>query len=117
MNILTRCTNTTYRFSIQYICVDKEAPVFGICPDNQTLDTQPGQPFAVALWQDPSATDNSGDVSNTICDPKSGSKFTIGQTLVTCEAVDDSGNNETCNFQIAVEGKRIIPKNKASILV
>ena len=63
--------------------------------------------FAVATWQDPSATDNSGDVPEVTCDPLCGTNFTIGQTLITCEAVGSSGNNNTCSFQIAVKGKRI----------
>ena len=83
--------------SVKCIFVDKEAPV---CPHNQTLNTQPGQPFAV--WQGPSVTDNSGDVPGVTCDPQSESNFTIGQTLVTCEAVDSSGNINTCRFQVRV---------------
>ena len=75
-----------------------------MCPLNQTLDTKPGQPTAVAVWQHPIATDNSGEKPNVTCDSLSGNEFTIGQTLVTCEAVDSSGNNETCRFQISVKG-------------
>ena len=89
------------------IFVDKEAPVFEDCPDNQTLGTHPRKAFAVTTWQDPSAVDNSGDVPAVTCDPHSGTNFTIGPTFVTCETVDSSGNNNTCNFQIAVEGKRL----------
>ena len=85
--------------------LDHEAPKFEICAFNQTLDTQPGQPIAVAFWQSPSATDNSGDIPDVTCDPQSRSKFTIGQTLVTCEAIDSSGNNNTCSFHIHVNGK------------
>ena len=91
---------------MKYIFADTEVPEFEVCPDNQTSDTQPGQAFAVAVWQDPTATDNSGNVPKVTCDPQSESEFTIGQTLVTCEAVDSSGNNKTCDFQITVEGKR-----------
>ena len=83
---------------------DNEVPEFETCPFNQTLDTQPGQPTAVAVWQHPSATDNSDDIPVVNCDAMSGSKFTIGQTFVTCEAVDSSGNNNTCGFQIDVKG-------------
>ena len=68
------------------------------------MNTKLGQAFAVAVWQTPSATDNSGDVPEVTCDPQSGSEFTIGQTLVTCKAVDSSGNINTCSFQIRVEG-------------
>ena len=85
---------------------DKEVPNFEVCPDNQTLNTQPGQAFAVAFWQDSSinVSDNSGDMPNVTCNWLSGSRFTIGQTLVTCKAIDSSGNINTCSFQILVEG-------------
>ena len=85
--------------SVQCIFEDKEAPV---CPNIQTLNTQPGQAFAV--WQGPSVTDNSGDMPEVTCDSQSGSNLAIGQTLVTCMVADNSGNNNTCNFRIDVEG-------------
>ena len=91
---------------MKYKYLDKEAPVFEVCPDNQALNTQPGQAFAVATWQNPSATDNSGNLPKVTCDSQSENKFVIGQTSVVCEAVDSSGNNITCNFQITVEGKK-----------
>ena len=61
----------------------------------------------MAIWQHPSATDNSGEKPNVTCDRMSGSEFTIGQTLVTCKAVDSSSNTNICGFQINVEGKLI----------
>ena len=76
-----------------------------MCPFDQTLDTQPGQSTSVALWQHPLATDNSGKKPNITCDPQSRSNFPIGETLVMCEAVDSSGNNNTCSFQINIEGE------------
>ena len=84
--------------------LDQEPPEFEMCPFNQTLDTQLGQPTALAVWQNPSATDNSGDKPTVTCKPMPRSNFTIGQTLVTCDAVDNSGNNNTCAFQINVKG-------------
>ena len=87
--------------------LDIEAPEFEICPANQILGTNPGQSTAVAVWQDPNATDNSGDKPEVTCDPVSGSKFNIGNTLVACEAIDSSGNNKACTFQIGVIGTLI----------
>ena len=84
--------------------LDTEAPEFEVCPFNQALVAKRGQPTAVATWQHPSATDNSRDKLAVTCKPLSGSNFTIGQTLVTCEAVDSSGNNNACSFQIDVKG-------------
>ena len=84
--------------------LDNEAPNLDMCPLNQTLDTQAGQSTAIAVWEHPSASDNSGDKPNITCDSFSRSEFIIGQTLVTCEAIDSSGNLNSCSFQINVKG-------------
>ena len=64
---------------------------------NQSLTTSG---YVVATWQDPTATDNSGEVPKVTCSPPSGSTFTLGHTAVTCEAKDNSGNIDRCSFQI-----------------
>ena len=79
--------------------------MFESCPGNQTQITSPGQPTAVVAWQGPSATDNSGKVPLVHCHPVSGSHLTIGWTVVTCLAVDDSGNEEACSFHVHIIGK------------
>ena len=58
----------------------------------------------MVAWKKPTATDNSGNIPDVICDPPSGSNFTIGQTIVTCETVDESGNKAACNFRVNVTG-------------
>ena len=90
--------------------LDRETPDFEMCPVYQELNTKPGQLTAVAVWQNPSATDNSGDKPTVTCKPSSGSNFAIGQTLVTCEAVDGSGNINICSFQIYVKGTYVLGK-------
>ena len=55
-------------------------------------------------WEKPTATDNSGNVSDVVCDPPSGYNFPIGQTTVTCNAVDGVGNKAACHFQLNVSG-------------
>ena len=67
------------------------------------MDTDLQQPTVTVNWQTPTATDNSGEVTVS-CDTSSGSRFTIGQTVVTCLAIDTSGNNRTCSFLVNVEG-------------
>ena len=74
------------------------------CPAHQSLETKPGLPTAVAVWQDPTVADISGNKSKVTCHPLSGSEFPIGQTWVTCEAVDGISDNITCAFQIGVTG-------------
>ena len=62
---------------------------------------------AMVEWEGPKASDNSGNVSHIICNPQSGTNFTIGQTDVICEAVDGSGNRASCSFQVNVTGKSL----------
>ena len=55
-------------------------------------------------WADPIASDNSGKVSVT-CDPQSRTNFTIGETTIICDAVDESGNKAQCYFKVIVTGR------------
>ena len=50
-------------------------------------------------------SDNSGIVVYVSCNPQSGIDFNIGQTVVTCQAVDGSGNRAECSFDVNVKGK------------
>ena len=93
------------------MCIaDNEIPKLE-CID-QSVPTDEGKPTAMAVWKDPIVSDNSGIVSVT-CDAQSGVTLTIGETTVTCEAVDGSGNRAQCSFQVIVKGKfsySIIPQ-------
>lgn len=40
------------------------------------------------------------------CRPRSGSKFKIGRTVVTCSATDSSANTQTARFTITVRARR-----------
>ncbi len=75
------------------------------CPVNHTNNTDPGQSTALVEWQHPLATDNSGDTTNVVCEPPSGSNFTIGTTRVNCTAVDGYGNEDRCSFDVSITGK------------
>ena len=57
-------------------------------------------------WDDPLASDNSGKVSVT-CDPDSGTDFTIGDSEVTCKALDGSGNKAICSFPVYIRGNNL----------
>ena len=75
------------------------------CPANQTSNTDPGQSTALVVWQDPSATDNSGDRPTVVCNPPSGTSFPIGSTKVTYTALDGYGNTDSCSFYVDIIGK------------
>ena len=83
---------------------DHEVPVIA-CPGNQTFDTEPGQAYATVVYTDPQVTDNSGGTPTITCDVESGSQFEIGETNVTCQAEDPSGNLASCSFTVDIKGK------------
>ena len=59
-------------------------------------------------------SDNSGESIEVLCEPKSGSIFPLGETIVKCTAVDSSGNIGFGEFLIIVTGnpedRSIIPE-------
>ena len=50
----------------------------------------------------PSAYDNCGNSVKVTCNPPSGSVFGPGNQLITCTAVDSSGNTNVCSFTLTV---------------
>ena len=85
------------------VTIDDEPPNI-TCIADMEVGTDTGKPTAVVEWQKPTTTDNSGDIVNITCSPESGTEFTIGQTNVTCEAVDMSGNRAACSFNVSITG-------------
>ncbi|XP_072048489.1 uncharacterized protein [Amphiura filiformis] len=85
-----------------FLILDVEVPAIESCPTDMELETDPGKATAMVVYQTPTATDNSGEVS-VVCNPASGSQFPIGQTTVTCVTGDNSKNNETCDFVVDIK--------------
>ena len=52
------------------------------------------------------AQDDTDGVVPVRCDPRSGSRFPLGRTRVTCEATDSSGNIASATFRITVKARR-----------
>jgi hypothetical protein len=51
-----------------------------------------------------SATDNNNDMLVVpICDPPSGSSFSLGNTTVKCTAIDNDGNSAVASFNVIVD--------------
>ncbi|MFQ5494965.1 MAG: HYR domain-containing protein [Phycisphaerae bacterium] len=86
------------------ISINAIAPVIAACPTSRTIGTDRGLFTAVSTWINPGATDNcdAGPVS-VVCDPPSGTAFTIGTTTVTCTATDACGLQSSCSFDVTVE--------------
>ena len=72
-------------------------------PANIAQHTDRSMPTATVNWDAPSVNDNSGsqEVTST---HKPGAELPIGETSVTYEAVDSSGNGATESFNITVTG-------------
>ena len=78
---------------------DLASPVFRSRPRTQTARSRVP---AVVRYARPTAVDAvDGEVPVT-CTPRSGSRFALGRTMVTCEAVDSSGNTATARFAVLV---------------
>ena len=70
-------------------------------PANITKEVEKGLATAVAIWEEPSATDNSG--SPTLTSSYSpGSSFSIGVISVEYTAVDSNGNTATETFIVEI---------------
>ena len=52
------------------------------------------------------ATDDVDGSVPATCQPRSGSRFRIGRTRVTCEATDGSANTATASFTVTVRARR-----------
>src|SRR5919106_1446707 len=50
-----------------------------------------------------SATDNNDTFVVPICDPPSGSSFSLGNTTVNCTAIDNDGNSAVASFNVIVD--------------
>jgi hypothetical protein len=78
---------------------DMEPPTIS-CPAPVEVANEPGQCGAVVNF-DVSATDNCGEASLQVT-PPSGTFFEVGTTSVVCIASDQSGNADTCTFDVTV---------------
>ncbi|XP_072017381.1 uncharacterized protein [Amphiura filiformis] len=88
----------TCRFDVRV--EDNEAPSLAHCPD-QAINTSLGSSTSMTAWEEPVATDNSDHTPTVTCNPPSGTiNFSNGQKHVTCTAVDEYGNQESCSFYV-----------------
>jgi len=92
--------NSTCSFTIDI--AETSPPVFD-CPDDITVNSDPGTCEGVATFDPPTAADPCSDVTVTQTGgPPSGSTFPAGSTEVEFTAEDEFGNTEVCNFNIIV---------------
>jgi hypothetical protein len=81
---------------------DVEDPVI-TCPENISVDNEPGACGATVTYPTPTATDNCTVKSiDRIEGPESGSFFPVGETIITYVALDNPGQSDTCSFTVTV---------------
>ncbi|XP_071961171.1 uncharacterized protein [Antedon mediterranea] len=89
-----------------YVTVlDNEAPNITFCPGNITINTEPGESFGIATWQQPTAIDNSGEaVAVTTETHSNGSSFSLmgSPHTVSLTLADSSSNTAICSFAVTV---------------
>src|SRR5436189_3202225 len=71
------------------------------CPANVITNVQPGATSVFVNYRPPHSSDNCA-VASTNCSPPSGSIFPIGDTPVTCTAMDTAGAAGNCAFTVTV---------------
>src|SRR5207248_1665394 len=79
-------TPTTFRVSVE----DHTAPVLA-AHGNETREAT-GPTGAIVTYASPAANDTVDGSDITTCSPASGSLFALGNTTVTCDVADVSGN-------------------------
>lgn len=83
------------------VMVDKEAPAFTFVPGDQIVEAT-SDAGAVVLWSVPVAHDAIAGAITPQCSAASGSMFPLGDTTVTCTAIDPSGNVASDDFTVTV---------------
>ncbi|XP_022111822.1 uncharacterized protein LOC110991038 [Acanthaster planci] len=88
--------------TFEYEVTDKEEPVFN-CPITMSdVSVDAGQSYATVSYTLQVATDNADPSPNVSCNKTSGSTFPLGETVVSCTALDKYGNSKTCTFRVDV---------------
>jgi len=80
--------------------IDNEAPVIA-CPLDIEVANDPGECYAIVVWNEPVPTDNCPNTS-IASTHNPGDPFPVGTTTVTYTVTDAAGNEATCSFDITV---------------
>lgn len=89
--------------SFNVVVADNTSPIIVGCPLDITIAAN-ASCKAVVSWTTPSATDNCGATSLTSSHTP-GEAFVMGTTTVLYKAVDGTGNESTCSFNVIVQDK------------
>lgn len=99
--VATDDSGNTTTCSFDVVAGDNSNPVIENCPTDTILMADADLCAAIYEFIPPTATDDCSAVSIS-CTAVSGDTFNIGVTSVVCIAIDASGNDTTCTFNVTV---------------
>ncbi|MGB1070301.1 MAG: HYR domain-containing protein [Planctomycetota bacterium] len=97
----TDTTGNSHSESFEITVTDDENPILSGVSGDLVIDSDLGECGAMVTWNDPSATDNCGDLTITTSH-EPGAFFEVGTTLVTYQAVDQYGNMTSQEYTVTV---------------
>ncbi|XP_071786035.1 uncharacterized protein [Asterias amurensis] len=92
----------TCSFNVNIVSVDTVPPEIQFCPQNINQQIQVGVPSVIVTWNQPTASDNSGQTPTVRSTHQSGSSFPVGTSTVTYTFADAAGNEATCSFNVNI---------------
>ncbi|XP_033097160.1 mucin-12-like [Anneissia japonica] len=98
----TDVNNNVFIHTFTITITDDEPPTINNGPLDITSSTDQGEPDTTISWTEPTATDNSGNVTLT-SNHSPNTIFPIGNTTIVYTASDTFGNSDTYAFVVVVE--------------
>jgi gliding motility-associated-like protein len=83
--------------------LDQAAPEISNCPNNISLTLGIGACSIAANWTPPTFSDNCSSILTVTNTHASGDSFEVGTTTVSYAAIDGSGNEVLCSFNVVVQ--------------
>ena len=105
MGRFPECTflKETFSFFLLAAVADTTPPVINDCPTTLSFVVPFGTPSRTVIWEEPTATDDSGAMPTLIArSHQPGDSFPVGTTQVVYTFTDASGNRAMCSFSITV---------------
>ena len=99
-----------------FICSaeDNTPPQISNCPSDKTITVELGEDGSSYSWTQPTAKDDSGNVTLVSQNYRPGFVFGFGPNTVTYVFADPSGNRATCDFVVTVESGKAWEQNSAA---
>ncbi|MEM9681285.1 MAG: HYR domain-containing protein, partial [Bacteroidota bacterium] len=90
---------------------DTTPPIFTSCPSDTTIIIESClEPVCIQYFYEVVATDNCDENVTVTCDVPANSCFPLNETTtVTCTATDAAGNSSSCQFNVTIRQRRVVP--------